>query len=127
MARINNGFRVSTEAWRFDRKSVALEERLSYLQFRESLVDARIIGTSKEKSGNLWLEKQVIYCFLGDRISSGVVVLHLVSQWHHSFLLQCRCHKLRLLLTFRLFRLFTFRLFKLFFTLFQLRLLFTFG
>ena len=52
MARIKTGSRVSTEAWRFDRKSVALEERWSYLQFGKSCVDARVIGTVMEKSGN---------------------------------------------------------------------------
>ena len=57
MARIKTGSRVSTEAWRFDRKSVALEERWSYLQFGKSCVDARVIGTVMEKSGNRWLIK----------------------------------------------------------------------
>ena len=44
MARIKNGSTVSTVAWRFDRKSVALEERWSYLQFRESWVDEELLG-----------------------------------------------------------------------------------
>ena len=57
MARIKTGSRVSIEAWRFDRNSVALKERWWYLQFEGSWGDTRVIGTVKEKSGNWWLVK----------------------------------------------------------------------
>ena len=48
---------MSTEAWRFDRKSVTLDERWSFLQFGEAWVDSRVIGTVEAKSGNRSLVK----------------------------------------------------------------------
>ena len=45
------------KAWRFDRKSVALEERWSNLQFEEFWVDAMVIWTVKKNVGNRWLLK----------------------------------------------------------------------
>ena len=44
MARIKTDSRVSTEAWIFDRKSVALEERWLYLQSGKSYVDEELSG-----------------------------------------------------------------------------------
>ena len=57
MARIKIGSRVSTEAWRFDKEPVAFQEWWPYLRFGEPWVEARVIRTVKEKSGNWWLVK----------------------------------------------------------------------
>ena len=55
--RIKIGSRVSTEAWRFDRKTTDIEERWSYLQFGDNYMNARVLGTVQGKSGNRWVVK----------------------------------------------------------------------
>ena len=55
MGRIKIGSRVSTEAWRFDRKELVVEERWSFLHFGQEWLDSRVIETVDGKSGNKWL------------------------------------------------------------------------
>ena len=58
MSRIKVSSRVSTEAWRFDNKSVEVDEqRWSFIQFREDWKNARVFGTVQSKSGDRWIVK----------------------------------------------------------------------
>lgn len=53
--RIKRGSRVSTEAWRFDRKHQDIKDRWSYSQFGEAYLDSRCFGSVERKEGEKWV------------------------------------------------------------------------